>query len=1232
MSQPLALGRADTPVRMTVELAWRPPAQGTRALPAVELIVADGQVVEAIVWPDDHAWRVVLESGSARVPLGQGQTGKVRARVEAPIGTTLQLHFGDHAVKFPLAALLDGPQRLTQAGMVEVEASRVPWDGLEVRLGDQAFDGTVPPGASVPLLIGTNVLTPEPAEVTVSLSAELRPVRGGEPVWRLDRQEFTMATNGPVPSRAVLLPVPKVEGTYALEVKATWTPSETAEGSRLARWWRRRRQAQAEPTSASRRVTLAVLAPKGPLIDATPTPSPAAEQRADLCDLARGRALARPIASGRAPRGGPGWSWPVPEAAWVQSGRLDRLKGLLPRVGGGPDPAQLGGVDGTGVSWTALGLKVPHPGRPHRLAVTVAGGQPSALGVGLLAWGTGAGGEGRARVLLDACVSSDPIGEGGNATSFSWPVWPDSADPVLVLFNRGAGPVRVGTIELTELAAPQAPAVVAEKSTTGRELGLDLTGPHDLDRFGGADDPTSLARDLAAHAAACGVTFVVLPAPAGARARRGALDGQWTEDGLGPDRTDVLLRQLERAGLSVWFDVRFDGPLPGLPSPDKSEAIRDGLALIDRFGRAEPASYNPLHPEVRAAMARRVAEALAPRSSRPALTGLVVRLGPAPTLPGPGDCGLDDESFARFVREKLDQVSARNVPGLTGDDPARFAARHQFLSGPGRIPWLSWRAGQVGLLYANLAKVAARTAPGATLAVVTPGLDEGPVGQEARRADLAGLAPDQAWRNVGLDLSEWPVSPDGPVVLRGVNASADDLGRDLATSPELDSRVGARPDRGLFAWATCEPTTGGDVVRLSAPPVNFDLGGDDLLGHALAALDARRVVLSGAVATGREARLREFAQVFRSLPYASGPAPARLPSGVAVRAWSRPDSTFIALANDTPYPIALETTLAVGESVMIEELGRASRPEVTGPAGARRLALEMPAYGVTALKVGATGARVTSAVPRHSETVKAMLEAQSRDLSERLTRLARAGDTGGLGPANPGFEPEASASGRGEVRVVRNAPGLVGWKSAGIGSHAADIDTEGAHSGQGSLRLTAQSPPASVVSEAFVPPFGPSITARFWLRADPPGSAVRFRLDGESGGQSLARQAELVPGAAWSEFAVRLSDLPISGLDRARLRFELLAPGKLWVDDLSLVGGGPSEVERLKARQRTILAAVQAYREHRYADFARLSASHWVRPVPSDPDAPASPAVRTVHGAGGPEAGGTDLPAGRRLR
>jgi hypothetical protein len=156
------------------------------------------------------------------------------------------------------------------------------------------------------------------------------------------------------------------------------------------------------------------------------------------------------------------------------------------------------------------------------------------------------------------------------------------------------------------------------------------------------------------------------------------------------------------------------------------------------------------------------------------------------------------------------------------------------------------------------------------------------------------------------------------------------------------------------------------------------------------------------------------------------------------------------------------------------------------------------------------------------------------------------------------------------------------------------IDGENAHAGQGSLKLTAPAAPASVFSESFVPDVHASLDIQVYLRSAAAGSRVRVWVEGESGGKPYVRRTELVVSTMWEPRTVRATDLPAAGLDKVRLRFELMAPGVLWIDDLHVRGETASRSGRLNA-QRTLLAALQAYREQRYADFARLADSHWIR-------------------------------------
>jgi hypothetical protein len=1252
-------------VRLTAELSWRLPAAVAMAAAAaddagLELEISEGQVVEATAWPE--ATRTApARRGRGRGRgwrLGSGPSGRVRVRLEAPLGASLLLRAGGQAVRLPVLSLLDGPQRLAAQGGLEIGVERLAWDPIVVRA--QGCDGTAAPGENVALEVGFNVLTPEPTEVALRYSAELRPYAGGEPVWRLLEEQEVVGTDVLDPARKVWnVTLPQAEGTYLLEIRTSWKPLAGLESTRLGRWIRRLRN-PAVATSAVRRVALTVVAGRPGDREAeaeaeaeatgeagTGNEATAREEDVEVLDLARLRGQ-RPLASGRAPVLSGSSAWPVPEAALVEAHRRDWRLGWIIRPGA--DTSVLPPADATGLPWSALGLKVPHPGRPHRLTVTVTSGHPSALGVALVDSGNG---RGRPRLLLDACASGEPILEGGPLASFSWLVWPDDADPVLVLVNRDpAAPVQVGAVVLTELAGLPEPPAVVEPGAAVRGLGLYLPAAELLDRFGGGSgarvaDPRALARNLEHYLAYCGASAVVLPEGVADRARRGALDGQASEDPIGPDRLDMLLRILGRQGYPTWLELDLQGPLPGLPAPDSPQALARGLVRVDRHGKADgpvPA-YHPLHPEVRAALKRRVAEAAAIRKTRPGLTGLLIRLGPGPTLLGGPDTGFDDATFARFVRETLGPETTRDLPGLDTTDPNRFAARAQFLAGAGRMPWLTWRSRAIAGLYAELAAAARRAAPGATLAVATPGLDGGPCGAEARRVDLAGLAPIHAWRAVGLDLEAWPSGDDAPLVLRGVGLSSDELAHDLATNPELDAPVAARSGRGLLLGPDQAPggSAGGGPepagsrlgrihagsgrdsgLRLTALPLAEGALGDEMMGHALAALDARWVMLASAAVTGHEERVRHFARVFRALPATKSTAPplSGQPFGVAVRPLPSGSATYLAMANDTPYPIRVETMLG-SASAKVDDLGRGLHLAPEGVGGRSRLVLDLLPFGVAAIRIGAPQIKVGPVTPYPTEAVLTDIRARYDTLFAQLSRLNRMSAGGVAGPANSGFEPAAAPLV--QLTGARGPAAPAGWwlvESGASGATPGQAPTPGAadhepgsiaidatrpHSGRGSLRLDAPSGPAAIVSESFDARGQSSLTVQAWFRAAEPGARVRVWIEGEGAGQSYRRWSEVSVGPEWSTRAIRGSELPPGGLESARVRFELLSAGRLWIDDLSVSGDAPSESQRQITR-RVLLAALKAYRDKRYADFARLAGSHWTRTPGLAGDAPGSPA------------------------
>jgi hypothetical protein len=1279
-------------VRLTVEVSWSRPIKATESLkgavgadiglaalqPEVILEPTAGRVVEVIDWPRGgmrgnggpsaaRAAGALGRAGGRSWRLGKTAEGRVRARIEAPLDGGLIVRAGDQAVSMPLQAILERPQHTPPQSPLNVSIERPAWDSLAVDLGESARDGIVAPGVEVPVNVAYNILSPESGDVAVHVSAALRSIRGGEVLWRYEPLEVVPANRREPSPRVWSLTAPRAEGSYVLEIRASWEPAVNREGSRLGRLIRRRKPATAT-TSAVRRVTFAVV--DSLARQAAPGHDGHGRQsEIDSIDLTRARSL-RPLAAGRAQIAEPGgFAWAVPPEALIEPSRRDRLRGWIMRTGA--EAAKLEPADASGLAWSAIGLKVTHPDRPHRLTLKIKGGEPAALGVALIESG-GAGQGSPARLLLDACASGPPILENGPPVSFSWLVWPSGNEMALVLVNRSEeAQVRLGTVTLTELDDLPGLSNLAEPSApAARTLGLYLTGPQALGRFGGGPggrDALSTAQNLVRYLGYCGLRAVVLPEDLADRSARRALDGQADEDSIGPDRLETVRRVLARQGYSLWLELEFDRPdsLPGLPPPDSDEALRRGLVRIDRQGKADGPEFHPLNREVREAMKRRVTTAVirqksaADQAGGRTPSGLLIRLGPGPTLLGTPDTGLDDATFERFVHETFKPETARGIPGLGKTEADRFAVRSRYLAGVGRMPWLTWRASAIAALYGELAEAAEAAAPGAILAVVTPGVDDGPAGAEARRVDRAGLPPSQAWRSVGLDLQTWPAGPRSFPVLRGAALSIDALAHDLATTPDLDALVLGRPRRGLLltsdedrpasrpevsaslnedlagapgsivpgattipdpdgsARATPESSSPAQVPRAAAPkillrarPMGDGADAELPLGHAMAALDAEWLMLSANAVAGQEERIRRFAAVFRALP-ASPMAPADgragtnpSPFGIAVRSADDKTQTILAIANDSPYPIRLAGVIDA-PAATVDDLGRGLRLVPAPAAEGRSLVLDLLPYGVSAIRIGAPRAHFSSVTPYPSEAVLASMQARFNELTAQLARLNRGFASIAGEPANPGFEPNPTpdqahdtdpAARAQTIPSTRGEPALAGWyvirSTSGGGTIA--IDRNLPHTGQGSLKLDSRTAPVSVVSEAFAPNIPSSLTIQASFRASKPGTKIRVWVEGEAAGKSYIRRTELTVSTEWQEQAVRASDVPPGGLDSARLRFELLSGGSLWIDDLRIPSEPASKSGRLNA-QRTLVAALQAYREARYADFARLAGSHWVR-------------------------------------
>ncbi len=536
---------------------------------------------------------------------------------------------------------------------------------------------------------------------------------------------------------------------------------------------------------------------------------------------------------------------------------------------------------------------------------------------------------------------------------------------------------------------PAAPRLAAS-AEPARGIALDLTGPGALDLFAARPDVVAAGERIAAYVGANAASTVVLPELRGEREWRKRLRGQALEDSIGPDRIKLLIRLLARRGISVWIEPDLRGALPGLAAPDSIAAVQSGLTRLNQRGLADTRAelpgnagpeYNPLHPKVRQALSLRLREATRTYAgAAPNVDGVLVRLGTGPTLLGAPESGLDDTTFALFLKDTFDQPPA----GLDADAVDRFEARARFVAGAARKPWMEWRARGVAALYGELATAARRGSGRSTtiLAVVTPTSGAGAVGREARRVDLAGLDPTIAWRTAGLDLDVWPTGNEAPLVLRGVGPDDEPLARDLDASPDLDAFVAARARHGL-AVATVmgdEEAASRDlgeparpVLRVAAAPIAVRV--DQPLVRTLSNLDAHRIVLDPGACAELGDEVRRFSRIYRALPVV-GVHSEQTPYGVTLRIASDAGKTVVALGNQTPYTTRVEAVLAIPPEATVDDIGRNVRlapvPDPAGPG--RRLVLDVPPFRVAGVRISAREVAVAALIAHPSAATLTVLK------------------------------------------------------------------------------------------------------------------------------------------------------------------------------------------------------------------------------------------------------------------
>lgn len=931
-------------------------------------------------------------------------------------------------------------------------------------------------------------------------------------------------------------------------------------------------------------------------------------------------------------------SVPLPSAQPLQA-FVPRLSGLLAAGHSRVEPHPLGPMlrlppaeAADKPTWEGVVVAGAQPAMPHVVEIEFPTDQDAAVAVAVLEVDA-SGSRVESRSAGGFRLRRGSPAEGPRLDVYRFVFWPATRHPVVLIANRTpSAPALLGHVRI--LAGPGRLSAVAP--ATGRRVHAFLDDPS-FRRFGGGDDPvsrvTAVARSaevIAAQGAAGALVVVQAEGAALWPSRALRLAPRWVGDGddasapvAAPDLLAAVCRAYEREGLRLVPGVSCDAPLPALEAElAAGGAAAAGIACVGRDGRplrigaSAATHYNVLDPRVQQAVEEVVRELAARLRASAAVDGvaLVMPHDGWLHLPGVAWC-LDDATFARF----------RAVAGVeepTGGDD-RFAARAALVEGPLRERWIDWRAAEVARFHARLAEVLAEHGDNWSLYVVPTTLcATGAVAERLRPAlvELEETAADAVIREIGLDPVRSTAHRRVVFVAPRMEGGRGLAGRGVVAAGNAAAAraAAAAARRGVVVLERGQPLD----IRSMVPhgPFGAAQAEEPLqvltiatgaeagrpLAEAFAVADAEAVFDARLGLALPEVRPLDRAAI-ESLPAAPLAALVGTSATLAVRT-TRRDATWVHVVNAAAVPV--RATLAVDRPTT-DVMDMASGAALDARAG--MVTVDLSPWGMRALRLGGD-VTVTNARVEYDNALTAAVANRVANLHRRREALDHPAPIDVLD--NPGFElgdggdvgqPAAAATGWELVEPRRGAVATV--SGAGGSARAASFSSI---NGLATLR-----------SNPFPPPRSGRVSVAAWLRirAGDPQPPLRVAIEGvcadrefyrfaavggPSGGRPLSEE--------WQQFVLQVGDLPETGLESLRVRFDLLGPGTVEIDDVRVYDLAFTEPERAwLSRQIGSLEASLAAGDVG-ACLPALD-SHWPMfleahvPVPPPPEPPPATAV-----------------------
>ncbi len=1162
------------------------------------------------MWLDDGALQIAGRSPRRY----EGVDLTVSAPNDAKLLVQLGAHDGADAevLAIPIADLLDDTVMLPLDEQDNrLVARRAPGDQLRVMFDRDQL--VFAPGETFALRVTPHELGLA-VDTRVELLCELRPARTEEVLWK-EELEWTAPESGMLGETLDLdAKLPAVEGVYDIVITA------------------RRRSLQRlglKQTVTERRVQVVVIDPAAAL----------APETAD-----------EPMQLEEIDPSGPRW-WErlttVPLIPGIRKGPLGSGDLTPVRLDGGPFVELAPNASLRDVSWEAYLLPVKHPGQPHVLEVEFPKNQPQHLGISMIE-PNAAGAVAPVGIDSGVYLGDEARDEAPGTETHRLVFWPRTKTPLVLMTNHsGARPAIYGRIRLIEQRGrlPSTPRVSEGSSTRmaaayydrplwaehfGASEALDAVSGRSLKDWRTFYDGATRLLDYLKHT---GRNGLVAPAWSdGCALYPSALiestprydNGTFFATAQDPHRKDVLemlFRICDREGVSFVPMLDFSAPLARLEALKRAGRMPAvGLEWTNQDGqlwsdaqpsyRGQAPYYNALDPRVQAAMVDVVQELVDRYAHHSSFKGVAVQLSAHgyAQLPGP-EWGFDDETLSAFTRD-------------TG-----IATSHEsILNGKHRDAWLEWRSRRLAELHQRMQQTVTNAKPDTRLYLTGAHLLERSHWEQELQPRLPrSLGLEQLWLQAGVAPEHYR-GPNVPLLLRPTRiAPADSLSEqainlELNQANDIDRRLERlsttaaqlyhepqtmrvydferqSPFKSTYCWLVSQPTPVGAQNRRR-------------FVHAVAALDAEVIVDGGwTPPIGQEDSLRDVIEAYRALPAARFETVPGNTQPVVARVHTAAQSTYIYLANDSPWPVAVNVALHAPPNVKLEGLAPQRKLPALHSSGNRATwNVELEPYDLIAVRVNAPQVAVTSVTATVKQQVSAELARRVEEVWSRAALLRNSQPLAVL--PNAGFDEPATSD-----------EAIPGWMQSGP-ENSVTLDPNQPRAGKYAVLLATDGEAASLMSPGFESPRMGRLEVRAWLRSDDPhrDTPLHVIIEGLLEGEPFERRlpCERIP-AEWTERKFEFTDLPLEGVEAVRVRFEMLGAGRVWIDDVSLVASGFSQAEMAELGKILYLAS-NRLEKGQLRDCHTLMESYWPQFIERCAPAPVRPEVNLAERPTRPQA------------